>query len=53
MATTLNTKFVALTAGVTKPRKLIWKGGSRKAPEAPHIDVRNETTNATSGGNQR
>src|SRR5512136_1805113 len=29
---------------------LTWKGSSRKAPETPPMDVKVETTNATSGG---
>jgi hypothetical protein len=50
MATILNTKFVALTEGLVKLRKLIWNGSKRKAPETPPIDVKNDTTSATRGG---
>ena len=48
----LNTKFVALTAGLVKSRMLIWSGKSKKAPEMPAIDVKNEMTRAATGGNQ-
>ena len=52
MATTLKTRLVGLTAGPVNPRKLIWKGSSRNAPETPPIDVKKETTNAATGGIQ-
>ena len=41
---------MALTDGVVKFRMLTWKGSSRNAPETPPMDVKVETTNATSGG---
>ena len=46
----LYTKFVELTAGLVKPRTLIWKGRRMKAPDTPAIEVKVETTSATSGG---
>jgi hypothetical protein len=46
----LYTKFVELTAGVVKPRTLIWNGRRRNAPETPPIEVKVDTTRATSGG---
>jgi hypothetical protein len=42
--------LVALTDGLAKFRKLTWKGSSRKAPETPPMEVKKETTRATSGG---
>ena len=50
IATILNTKLVALTEGEVNWRKLIWKGRRRKAPETPPMEVKKETTKATSGG---
>ena len=35
-------KFVELTAGLVKCRKLIWNGRSRKAPETPPIEVKKD-----------
>jgi hypothetical protein len=32
------------------PRKDIWNGRSRKAPETPPMEVKKEMTNATRGG---
>jgi hypothetical protein len=52
MATMLKTWFVALTDGAVYPRKDIWKGRRRKAPETPPIDVRKDTANAAMGGSQ-
>jgi hypothetical protein len=43
-------KFVELTAGLVKCRKLIWNGRRRKAPDTPPIDVKKETINDTRGG---
>jgi hypothetical protein len=50
MATMLKIRLVGLTAGLTKPSTLIWKGRSRKAPETPPMEVKKDTTNATKGG---
>jgi hypothetical protein len=52
MATMLKSWFVALTDGWTYPRKDIWKGRSKNAPDTPPMDVKKEITNATSGGIQ-
>jgi hypothetical protein len=38
--------------GVTHPSTLIWKGTSKNAPDTPTMEEKNETTNATTGGNQ-
>ncbi len=46
----LYTKFVELTAGLVKPRTLIWKGRRMNAPDTPAMEVNDETANATSGG---
>jgi len=46
----LYTWLVGVTAGVTNPNTLIWNGSSRNAPDTPAIDVKNEITNAMSGG---
>jgi hypothetical protein len=43
-------KFVELTEGLVKLRKLIWKGRRRNAPETPPIEVKKEMISATSGG---
>jgi hypothetical protein len=48
----LNTRLVGVTDGLTKPRTLIWKGRSRKAPDTPAMDVKKEITKATTGGSQ-
>jgi len=48
----LKTRLVPLTDGLVYPRTLTWKGKSRNAPESPPIDVKKETTKATSGGNK-
>jgi hypothetical protein len=48
--TTLYKKLVALTEGVVKPRKLIWKGRMRKAPVMPAIEEKKDMTKATRGG---
>jgi hypothetical protein len=50
MAMMLYTKLVELTAGLVKPSALIWNGSRMKAPETPAMEVKEETTNATSGG---
>jgi len=50
MATMLKIKLVGLTAGLVKPSTLIWKGRSKKAPDTPPIEVKNDTTKATRGG---
>ena len=50
MATRLNTMLVELTAGLVKFSTLIWNGSSRKAPEMPTIELKNEMTKATAGG---
>jgi hypothetical protein len=42
--------LVALTEGLVYPRKDIWNGRSRKAPETPPMEVKKEMTNATKGG---
>jgi hypothetical protein len=44
---------VALTEGAVYPRKDIWKGRSRNAPETPPMEVKKDTTNAASGGSHR
>jgi hypothetical protein len=44
--------LVALTEGLTYPRKDIWKGSSRKAPEMPPMDVKKEIKKAIKGGIQ-
>jgi hypothetical protein len=46
----LKTRLVGETAGLVKPRTLTWNGNSRKAPDTPPIDVKNDTTKATRGG---
>jgi hypothetical protein len=33
-----------------KPKTLIWKGNSRKAPETPPMEVKVETTREMRGG---
>jgi hypothetical protein len=43
---------VALTEGFVYPRKEIWNGNSRNAPDTPPMDVKNEITKATRGGIQ-
>jgi hypothetical protein len=48
--TTLYRKLVALTEGVVKPRKLIWKGRIRNAPVMPAMEEKKEITNAMRGG---
>ncbi len=53
MPTTLNTRFVGVTAGLVKPKTLIWKGKMRKAPDIPAIEVKNDMTSPTSGGTHR
>jgi hypothetical protein len=50
MATTLKTWFVPLTDGLPYPRKLIWKGKRRSAPETPAMEVKKDTAKATTGG---
>jgi hypothetical protein len=50
MATMLKIRLVGLTAGLAKPSTLTWKGRSRKAPETPPIEVKNDTTKATTTG---
>src|SRR3990172_4292693 len=50
MATMLYTKFVELTAGLVKPRTLIWNGRRMKAPDTPAMEVKAETISATRGG---
>jgi hypothetical protein len=42
--------LVALTAGLVKPRTLIWKGRSKTAPDNPPIEVKREMANANTGG---
>jgi hypothetical protein len=42
---------VLLTEGAVYPRTLTWKGNKRNAPETPPIDVKKETTKATTSGN--
>ncbi|KUG28822.1 hypothetical protein ASZ90_001295 [hydrocarbon metagenome] len=46
----LNNWLVELTDGLVKPRKDIWNGNSRKAPDTPAMEVKNEMPMATSGG---
>src|SRR5574341_887547 len=46
----LYTKFVELTAGLVKPRTLIWNGSRMNAPDTPAREVKADTTSATSGG---
>jgi hypothetical protein len=50
MPVTLNRKLVAVTEGEVNPRTLIWKGSSKKAPEIPPMEVKNDIPNASSGG---
>jgi hypothetical protein len=50
MATMLKRWLVALTEGEVNPKKLIWKGRSRNAPETPAIEVKKDMLNATRGG---
>ena len=50
IATILYTKLVALTAGLVKPKALIWNGNRMKAPDKPARDENTDTTNATTGG---
>src|SRR5574341_292194 len=46
----LYTKLVELTAGLVKPRTLIWNGSRMNAPDTPASEVKADTTSATSGG---
>jgi len=41
---------VGLTAGLAKPSTLTWNGRSKKAPETPPMEVKEETTRATRKG---
>ena len=50
MAIMLKTRLVEETAGEVNPRKLTWKGRSRKAPDTPPMLVKKETAMATRGG---
>jgi hypothetical protein len=49
----LKTRLVGVTAGLVKPRKLIWKGKMRKAPDMPPMEVKKEITSPTSGGTHK